>query len=160
MSGTTGPTLAGFQWFVTNIMGISATYLPTTSPVIPWVFSIALNIVNPDLQVVGMSAQNGLPATNMYNVAVYNLAASLLLNTAQDQPGYEYFADQRAKFGTAKFTAGVVASSSDVTTSESLDVAQWAKGLTVGQLEQLKDPYGRMYLTIAQSYGPTIWVSV
>lgn len=159
MSSSTSPTLTGFQWFIAHIMGVSTIYLPTTSPVIAWVLAIALNTVNVDLQAVGAPAANGLPATNMYNVAVYNLAASLLLNLAQDQPGYTYFNDQRTKFNITTYNAGVVQSTADASTSESLAVPTWATGLTIGQLTQLKDPYGRMYLQIAQSYGPTIWVS-
>ena len=160
MSGTTGPTLAGFQWFITNIMQIPANYLPLTSPTIAWVLAIAMNTVNPDLQQVGNAAMNGLPETNMYNVAVYNLAGSLLLNLAQDQPGFNYFTQLRSTLGLTAFAVGVVQSSADASTSESLLVPEFVKNLTAANLQQLKDPYGRMYLQIAQSYGPSIWVSV
>ena len=31
------------------------------------------------------------------------------------------------------------------------------KGLTLANLQNLKTPWGRMYLSIAQLAGPTIW---
>ena len=139
-------------------MQIPTAYLPLTNPTIAWVLAISMNTVNPDLAYIGNTAAGGLPATNMYNVAVYNLAGSLLINMAQDQPGYTYFSDLRDALGITSFSVGVVQSSADASTSESLLVPEFAQGLTVGNLQQLKDPYGRLYLQIAQSYGPTVWV--
>ena len=47
--------------------------------------------------------------------------------------------------------------SSDVSTSQSLAQPTWAAGLTIGQLGMMRTPWGREYLSYAQSFGPTIW---
>ena len=157
MSSTT-PTLAGFQNFIVSYMGISTVYLPSDSPVIAWCLSIALTIVNPDLALVGNASPSaGLPATNLYTVAVYNLAGDLVVNFAQDQTGQSYLEQLRATLGVNSFQPGVVSSSSDASTATSLMNVESMKGLTLANLQNLKTPWGRMYLSIAQLAGPTIW---
>ena len=156
MTVSSAPTLAGFGWFITNIMGINAIYLPVDAPVIGWSLAVALDIVNPALRGIG-NCVPGLPATNIYTVAVYNLAGSTLVNLAPDEEGRTYFAKLREKLGIDEFTPGVVSSTGDSSTSESLLNPDFMKGLTLANLAQLKDPWGRAYLQIAQRAGPTIW---
>ena len=159
------PTLAGFQAFIANVMAIKPTDLPVTSPVIPMAFAVALAIVNPALQVVPVPSTDAAgvaltlaPAVGtMYDLAVYNLAASNLLNYAQDQEGRRYFARLRKKLNITGFVSGVVQSTGDEGTNVSLVVQDAAKAFTLANLNQLKDPYGRAYLSIAQSYGPSTW---
>ena len=43
------PTLGGFIGFITNVMGISATYLPSDSPIISYVFNFATELREPSL---------------------------------------------------------------------------------------------------------------
>lgn len=149
------PTLAGFQAFIADVMGINPIYLPTNSPAIGWAYTVALMVVNPDLALVGSPA--GAPVqTSMYAIAVYNLAGDNLINFAPDQDGREYFATLRKTMGISAFAAGVVTSASDSGTSDSLAVSEALHNLTIGQLQNLKTPWGRQYLAIAQSYG-TIW---
>ena len=40
------PTLAGFIWFIQNVMGITTANLPTTAPVIAFAYNLAVNTVN------------------------------------------------------------------------------------------------------------------
>lgn len=68
-----------------------------------------------------------------------------------------YFATIRRQFKLASTVPGVIASTSDLSTSVSLDNPDFMKGLTLENLQLLKTPWGRAYLSIAQKYGPTIW---
>ena len=142
------PTLAGFQNFIISVMGISSAALPPSSPIIQYALIVASEIVNTDLNLI---------SGNLYTLAVYNLAASNLINYAQDQPGETVFSDLRKQYGAGAFVAGVVASSSDNGSSESLLVPEVMSKLTFANLQQLQDPYGRQYLAFAQSIGPTVW---
>jgi hypothetical protein len=136
-------------------MGIDPLVLPTNSPVIGWAFQVAMMIVNPDLATVA-TAYGTVPATSLYELAVYNLAGDNLVNYAPDQPGRTYFADLRASLNLNAFTAGVVTTAADQNTSDSLAVPDSLKNLTIADLQNLKTPWGRAYLAIAQRYG-TLW---
>ena len=141
------PTLAGFQWFITNIMGISSLYLPTSAPIISWVYSLASGTVN--FQLASIS-------TDIYSQAVYNLGGDLLINYAQDQAGQTYFAGLRKTFHTNDFIAGVVENASDQSTSDGLHIPESLSNLTLADLQNLKTPYGRTYLSLAQKVG-SLW---
>ena len=141
------PTLAGFQWFITSIMGINTTVLPANDSVISWVYEQALSTVNLYISYA---------APNIYTQAVYNLAGDFLLNFAQDQPGQTYFAGQRQIFHLYDFVAGVVSSTADESTDTGLEVPEQFKNFTIADLQNLKTPYGKTYLGIAQKYG-TLW---
>lgn len=141
------PTIAGFTDFIRNVMGISTVNLPDDSVYIRYAFDVAIEVVNMQLQ---------LASPVMYTLAVYNLAGDNLINYAPDQPGQTYFSDIRKTFNITAFVAGVVQSASDEGTSDSLLVPDAFRGLTMSDLQNLKTPYGRQYLGIAQRYG-TIW---
>lgn len=141
------PTLPGFQWFLYNILGVTGTQLPVTSEVVPYVFGIAMGQVLLLIQQVA-------PAE--YTRAVYNLATDLLINYAPDQVNQTFFQDLRTKFHIANFRAGVVSSTSDESTSVSIEVVESLKNLTVMDLNNLKTPYGQTYIGISQQYG-SIW---
>jgi hypothetical protein len=153
------PTLAGFLVFVRNIMGITAAQIPDSSPTIDFAFNIAMELVN--------SAIN-TASTLLYQTAVYNLAGHNLLEFAQDPipvvpypPNSDstvgFFTYTRKQFDMLGFVSGVISASSDEGTSQSLVVMDAAKEFTIMNLQQLKSPYGRAYLGIAQSYGPNVW---
>lgn len=141
------PTLAGFQDFVTNIMQIPETALPVGSAVISMAFETARRIVLCAIRRIDPF---------LYQQAVYNLAASILIQFAPDQPGSTYFADYRKANGIGTFTPGVITASSDSGTSQSWLTPDFMKNLTLADLQNLKNPYGMAYLMIAQSYG-AIW---
>jgi hypothetical protein len=104
----------------------------------------------------------------MYALAVYNLGGDTLINYAQDvQPPVPYetpgnndelpfFAYQRQKYKVSDFTPGVVQAASDEGTSTSLVVQKAAENFTLANLQNLKTPWGRAYLAIAQSVG-SLW---
>lgn len=151
MSGNAfpAPTIAGFQVFLQEVVGVLPAYLPV-SPVpyvVTFVYNLCARLVN-----------KALWSTGTYTPAYYNLGASLIINLAQDQPGMNYFNKLRAQLniGTG-FRAGVVVATSDESTSVNLANPEWAKNLTIGDLQRLQDPFGQMYLSLAQDYGPTVW---
>ncbi len=67
-----------------------------------------------------------------------------------------FFLGLRKNWNISGFVAGVVTSSSDESTSETLLNPEFMKGLTLGNLQNLKTPYGRQYLSFAMDYG-TLW---
>jgi len=167
MSGFGGPppapSLSGFISWIRAVMGITPQQLPDSSVSIGWALAVALDIVNQYLSVVG-NAYTGLPKTNIYTLAVYNLGGDNLINYAPDVPdapvyknGLPFFAYMRSQFHISAFVAGVVESSSDQGTGESLAVPDALRQLTIGQLQNLRTPWGRQYLTFAQSWGPNLW---
>ena len=88
-----------------------------------------------------------------YVLAVDNCGGHILLKITPDQPGQTYFADARAQFQMLAFTPGVIASSGDEGTSQSFQVIESLKNLTVGDLNFLTTPWGREYVAFAQSFG-------
>lgn len=157
------PTQAGFLAFIRNGMGITTTYLPDSSVWIGYAYTVAVALVNPQIQ---QACYPGAPV--MYELAVYNLAAHNLITFAQDVPGVYvdnpnpppekigYFAALRQQFGLNVFTAGVVQASGDEGDSVSLAVVEGLKNLTASQIGLLKTPYGLAYLGMAQSVG-SLW---
>ncbi|HEY0181253.1 MAG TPA: hypothetical protein VGC09_00460 [Rhodopila sp.] len=147
MSAWSRPTLAGFLAFVRNIMAVPTEALPDASPSLQWAFDQAIETVN--LQIRQASPP-------MYVRAVYNLAGDVLVNIAPDQAGQKYFTILRQNLGLTAFVPGVIQSSADSSTSESLMVPDALKNMTLADLQNLKTPWGREYLGIAQSVG-SIW---
>lgn len=154
------PTLAGFITFVFSYMRVPPQYLPSNDPVIQWSFDVARAIVNPQLnQIQGCFTPPpaGSPVPSFYTMAVYNLGGDNLINYAVDQPGYCYFTDLRSKFDIDGFVGGVIDSASDEGTSEHMVTMDAYKNFTLANLQNLKTPWGRRYLALAQSAGPTTW---
>jgi hypothetical protein len=164
----TTPNLAGFQWFLANIVSIDTDNLPPTAPVVNFAFNVALGIVNPLLCGVCIPNQQNSPYTrSQFDLAVYNLAADLVINWAVDPPGapvvtlpdgteVTFFERLRYRWGIGNAHFGVISNISDVTTGTTIEVIEAAKTFTLGNLQNLKTPYGRQYLAIAQSYG-ALW---
>jgi hypothetical protein len=89
----------------------------------------------------------------LYSNAVYNLATSILLTNAQDQAGQNFFQTYQQQYDLRAFVGGVIQSGSDESTSSSMVVPKQFDNLTIQNLQNLKDPYGRQYLSIVQSLG-------
>jgi hypothetical protein len=144
----TQPNLTDFLTFLAIDVQIPAAALPGTSPYPGYALKRAQRLV---LQ--------GGGDPEMYVNAVYCCATHLILATTPDQVGQTYFAQQqsRAGYGTIVPSTGLVVASSDVSTSSTLAEPVWASRLTVGQLDFFKTPWGRVYLSYNQSYGPSIW---
>lgn len=141
------PTLAGFILFIRGTMGIDPLYLPDNSPVIEMSYDIACATTNLYLRFV---------SPLLGTLAIYNLAGDTLINFAPDQPLRSYFFDLRVTLGISVFVPGVIASSSDSGTSASSLNPEFMKTFTLANLQNLKTPYGRQYLALAQSYG-SLW---
>lgn len=150
------PTQAGFVTFVRNEMGISTSVLPDNSQYLMWAYFQAISLVNSQLRVDPLN----------YMIAVYNLGGDILVNIAQDlpdappvpnsKPPAPFFAYTRRKLNLNSFVTGVISSTSDEGTSESMVVPDWVKTMTLADLQLIKTPWGQRYLGIAQSVG-SLW---
>lgn len=155
------PTLAGFTNFVRNNMGVPESALPNDATGQYWIsfaYEVALQIVN---------RQIAIASCKLYTLAVYNLGGDNLINFTPDVPNCTavegsnppacYFANLRSIYNTYGFVSGVITSAADESTSESMVVMDAAAKFTLANLQQLKTPWGRAYLGIAQSAGPSVW---
>lgn len=140
------PNIVDFLAFLTNSVQIPAAALPGTSPYPQYALNQARSLV--------LSAPLGV----MYTLAVYNCATHILYTITPDQAGQNYFATARSNkgFDLIQPSTGLVAASSDESTSVTLASPDWAKRLTVAQLGFYRTPWGREYLSWQQSYGPSI----
>lgn len=153
MTGTldTQPTEPGYISWIRNIMGVSDIILPDDSPYINMSYDISLVTVNQMLMVSPIS----------YTMAVYNLGGDTLCNIAQDDPDLDppdntYWSNLRSQMNLNAFTPGIVNAANDEDTSAATMVPLNLQNLTIGNLQNLKTPWGRQYLAIAQSVG-TLW---
>jgi len=157
-----------FTTFLQNVVGIDPLNLPPTAPVIGYAFNIALSIVNPALAAMsgnyfasGVPYNLGVTTPNvLYALAVYNLGADRVINYAPDQTvggvTRTYFKEIREALGISVFVPGVIASSGNSPTSQSTLNPEFMKTMTLGDLQNLKTPWGREYLNYAMQYG-TLW---
>jgi len=143
------PTYAGFLLFLrSSVVGFNTTVLPDAEPVIPAAYENALQLVNQTIATV-----SGF----FYTQAVYMLGADIICNYAPDQAGQTYFSTLRDKWNVLKFVSGTIQWGGDQGTQTSLVVPEAAKMFTLSDLQNLKTPWGRNYLAIAQKYGPSVW---
>ena len=142
-----GPTLAGFLAYPADIVQVPSSALPAGSPYPQAAYCNALEIVNRAIQTASCL---------IYTEAVYALATSNLLNFCPDQSGQTFFGAIREKWNLNSFIGGVIGSTGDEGTSESMVVPDYFRLFTIADLQYLKDPYGRRYLGYAMRYG-TLW---
>lgn len=108
------PELAGFILFIRNTMGVNADALADDDPAISLSWSMSLDWVNRQIACI---------SPVLYSQAVYNLAASFLLNFGPEVA----FGPVREKLGINNFTAGVISASSDESTSQTRVVSDALK---------------------------------
>jgi hypothetical protein len=150
MSNVLGPpTIAGYTAFLRSI-GMSTAVLPDDSFSITLSFNIASTVVSDWLSQID---------SDIYTICIYNLGADRLLYFAQDQPGQTFFANARGVNGynLNAFVAGVISSSGDEATNQSFAVPASLQNLTVLDLENLRTPFGRAYISYAQMLGQGLW---
>lgn len=140
-------TSAGFLDFVRNVMGIPSGELPDNSPTLVTAYGVAVETTNCFFATL---------ASPIYDLAVYNLGGDYVINWAPNISPSTYFTDLRKTYKIGAFVAGVIASTADESTSESMTVPDFFQALTLSDLQLLKTPYGRYYLSIAQKFG-TLW---
>jgi hypothetical protein len=144
------PNVPDYLTFIRQGLGIGQAFLPDDSLWIQATFDMAIGTV-------GLFLRCADTTGNIYTLAVYNFAADRLLNFALDTPGECYFRDVRASLGINSFQPGLLTSSADQGTSQSFQVIESAKNMTITDLQMMKTPYGRVYLDFAQSYGSNVW---
>jgi hypothetical protein len=148
----TVPTLYGYINWIYAIMGVPTAVLPNTSPYIELSFEMALETVNLYLDIA---------SPLLYTQAVYNLGGDILVNITQDDPSLAspnntYWANLRQSLSINNFIPGMINASNDEDTSAALLVPLGLQNLTLSDLQNLKTPWGRAYLGIAQSVG-SMW---
>lgn len=167
------PTITGFISFIQFEMEIDASRFGVAgygAPVVRRSYNVSVMTVNKGLQAIDCPDDDPTQPT-MYAYAVYNLGGDRIINYANDPPGapivpgtnkpdgpgLTYFNWLRKQFNISGFVPGVISSSNDESTGQSLLVPEALSGLTLGDLQNLKTPYGRRYLEIAQDAGPQVW---
>lgn len=145
----TTPNAADFLSFILE-QGVPGANVPVNSPYPVWALNQSL------ARVVGATVSDPLE----YVLAVYNLGMHLLCKLAQDQPGQTFFTDTRAKMRLTSFRAGLVLASGDGPTSETFDVPDWIKRMSLRDLDLINTPWGREYMGYMQMYGPHVTVMV
>jgi hypothetical protein len=154
------PTLGGFINFVTNVMKPPAPFDPATDPSVEFAFNFAI-----EWTYIGLASVPGrMGALTMYQIAVYNFAADTLINIAEDpegapavpfsDPPLPFWAFTRKKYNILSFIPGIVQSSGDVSTNVGYMVPKSFENYSVMDLQNLKTPFGRTYLSIAGAWGP------
>jgi hypothetical protein len=161
------PNLIDFVYWLQTNVAIPTAALPTSSPYPQYALSQALELVLcfPGASFSAMNVNCSIPVPGnqwsgiSYTLACYNCATHLLLGIAPDQPGQNFFTAARANSGYSLVnpSTGLVAASSNETTSSTLNNPKWVEGLTPGQLDMYKSPWGRAYLDYQSKYGSTIW---
>jgi hypothetical protein len=148
----TVPSIDGYYSWIQNFMGVPDEALPSDSIYICVSYEYAIEMVNYYLY---------LASPILYTQAVYNLAGDFLVNIAQDDPNATppyntYWTDLRQKMQINNFVPGLINATNDQDTSAAIMTPFNLQNLTLADLQNLKTPWGRMYLSIAQSVG-SMW---
>jgi hypothetical protein len=157
----TVPNLPDFWDFLNTSVQIPTAALPTDSPWPGYAFNQALATVL-TVPAWGCWPPGTNPPSNplgiLYTLAVYNLATHLLFMITPDQSGQTYFTNARSSTGYNLISPsmGLVTTTFDQGTGATVASPKWAAGMTIAQLEMYRTPWGRAYLSFAQSYGPSI----
>jgi len=146
MADTT-PTLAGFEAYCRNPVGITTTVMPVNDPGFALWFAIALEWIPLQLQCV---------SPTLYTYCVYDWGVSVLLQFQQDQDGQTYFTDKRKAFGVYNLVAGAISSDADEATSVTMTLGKSMSDLSLADLQRIKDPYGRNAIATLMSLG-SLW---
>jgi hypothetical protein len=159
MSGTFGyqafgftspsPNAADFATVLNTEVGIPITILATIGTQMTAALAYAVHWTYRQLACVDNA---------IYLRAVYCLAVDRLLLFGRDPANKSstVFADLRKSLSLESFQPGVIASSGDEGTSQSFEVAEPLRKLTLPDLQNMKTRWGREYLGYAQQAAP-IW---
>ena len=143
----TTPTLAGFLTFCRTVVGIPIAAMPDADPGFATALAFAQEWI-PD--------QIATYSPTLSTSAVYNWAASSIIQFQPDITGQVYFQGLRKSFGVTNFVPGVITTASNEATSDSVTAGKGLQNLQLIDLQRAKDPYGRQALAILQSLG-TLW---
>lgn len=153
-------TTQGLTSYVSANSATVLTVAPlfTAAPAAGDAYVVAPAIAQTSLLVATATVNNNLSLVdgNLYTLAVYNLGADRLINYAPDPSGQRYFSGLRARYRITDAALGIVAGGSDQGSSSTYLNPEQMRLFTLADMQNLKTPYGREYLGIAQSYG-TLW---
>lgn len=90
------------------------------------------------------------------NTFVYPLDVNPGTVTQVGSYGTVFFATQRKTYNLLSFSAGAISGSGDQGTYENTLNPEFFKYLTFSDLNVMQTPWGRNYLSYAQTYGPTV----
>lgn len=147
MSGTFLVTQAGFLAFIRSPVNIPALILPDDDWSIPFSYQFSLETVRREICHF---------SPFMYQQAVYNLGTDVLINVAQDQDGRDELKKKRKDFKIDGFVPGVIQNSANAGTSEGMLNPEVFKGMLLSDLKNLRTPWGRQYLEIADN-ASSLW---
>jgi hypothetical protein len=133
--------------WIRQIMGINSSVLPDYSPYVDYSYMMSMETVNLYLD---------MASPLLYTQAVYNLGGDILCNIAQDVPPSTYWSDLRQSLGMNNFIPGLINATNDEDTSAALLTPLGLQNLTLADLQNLKTPWGRVYMGIAQNVG-SMW---
>lgn len=138
------PNIVDFEWFLSNSVQIPPAALPASSPWPQYALTQALHLTPCG------------PGGIMYTLVVYNCATHILFTITPDVAGQNFFSTARSKegFSLVNPIVGVVAATTDESTTTTLSSPDWTKRITVSQLNFMRTPWGREYLGWIQSAGP------
>jgi hypothetical protein len=145
------PTFDGFKAWVQAVMGVPNVSLPDDTT-LQIAYDQAINLAYLGFQ----SIPSQSTSLTIYAQAVYNLGGAMLVEFAVDNPNSSYWQDLRNRMGIYNFTGGLTNSAYDQGTGEGMYILPIFSGLTLGNLQLLKTPWGRAYLALAGQWG-TIW---
>jgi hypothetical protein len=145
------PNFVDFQTWVQYMMGVPADAMPDVIT-LEMAFDESLNLALPDLATIPF--QPGTPS--LYALAVYNLAAAILVDIAQDIPPSTYWSDLRNRFNVTNFSYSIITGSSDQGTSKSSMVPNFIQEMGPLDFWLMQTPWGRQYIMIAGAWG-AIW---
>lgn len=148
----TTPNITDYTTWIYLVMGVPEAVLPDDSIYISLSYSMSLETVNLYLD---------WASPLLYTQAVYNLGGDILVNIAQDNPDLPppnntYWADLRNTMQINNFIPGLINATNDEDTSAALLTPLGLQNLTLADLQNLKTPWGRVYMGIAQSVG-SMW---
>ena len=111
----TTPTLAGFLTFCRTVVGIPIAAMPDADPGFATALAFAQEWI-PD--------QIATYSPTLSTSAVYNWAASSIIQFQPDITGQVYFQGLRKSFGVTNFVPGVITTASNEATSDSVTVVR------------------------------------
>lgn len=130
------------------------------NPVLPGdAYQIVPDIIRTSLAIAQEIVNTALSqlSPSIYVLAVYNLAADRLINFAMDVANQTYFKDVRKAFRLTEVSVGVPSQVSDQGTAVGILNPEQMRLFTLQDLQTLRTPYGRTYMSFAQMLGRTVF---
>lgn len=137
---------------------VSLSSLTWSSGTITAITSIPNTFVNGNSVIISNSVPAGYNSTQIIQVTTstqftYSYVNNPGVNILPGNVGFNLFSMLRSNYHINNFVAGVIKSSADESTSESLETPNWAANLSLNDLDLLKTPFGRFYAMYAQKFG-------